>query len=296
LVEQAMYFVAGLLVAGLVLLLILPAFWRRAMRLSARRARLLTPLSMNEAIAERDQLRAEHAVARRLLERRIEELHTELALKRAELGREIKRAALDEEKLGLRREVAALREEFVAKARDNRALEAQLGASQIALYDMSAQLDRALARIAAFRAAILKAETRADEQRAAIAGLETRAAGLEARLEDDARSFKLKIAALEAGRAREGRPEEKRAELVASGAADPHKAHVDDDRALREAIAKLGEDVLRLMDRQNEETASLMTKLGTPQKRDMAASLPPPEKSKDKKPALRRARSTSPAP
>src|SRR5579872_5399488 len=170
-----MYFVAGLLVAGLVLLLILPAFWRRAMRLSARRARLLTPLSMNEAIAERDQLRAEHAVARRLLERRIEELHTELALKRAELGREIKRAALDEEKLGLRREVAALREEFVAKARDNRALEAQLGASQIALYDMSAQLDRALARIAAFRAAILKAETRADEQRAAIAGLETRA-------------------------------------------------------------------------------------------------------------------------
>ncbi len=80
-----MYFLAGLLVAGLVLMLILPAFWRRALRLSARRARLLTPLSVNEAIAERDQLRAEHAVARRMLERRIDDLESQLALKRAEL-------------------------------------------------------------------------------------------------------------------------------------------------------------------------------------------------------------------
>src|ERR1700741_407746 len=113
-----MYFVAGLLVAGLVMMLILPAFWRRALRLSARRARLLTPLSVNEAIAERDQLRAEHAVARRLLERRIDDLQTELALKRADLGREIKRAALDHEKFNLRRDVGVLREELAARVRD----------------------------------------------------------------------------------------------------------------------------------------------------------------------------------
>jgi hypothetical protein len=279
-----MYFVAGLLVAGLVLMLILPAFWRRALRLSARRARLLTPLSVNEAIAERDQLRAEHAVARRLLERRIEALQTELAQKRAALGREMKRAALDEDKLGLTRDVAALRDELAAKARDNRALEAELGASRLALYDFSAQLDRALTQVAALRQAVIKAETRADEQRAAIAGLETRAAGLEARLADEARASKLKIEALEAGRDRDGR------------GAEPGEGRTDPDRALREAIAKLGDDVLRLAARQGEEGALLVSKLGAPSKREIVAPLPPPEKSKDKAPPLRRARTTSPAP
>lgn len=279
-----MYFVAGLLVAGLVLMLILPAFWRRALRLSARRARLLTPLSVNEAIAERDQLRAEHAVARRLLERRIEGLQTELAQKRAELGREMKRAALDEEKLGLTREAEILRDELAAKARDNRALEAELGASRLVLHDFSAQLDRALTQVAALRQAALRAETRADEQRAAIAGLETRAAGLEARLADEARASKLKIEALEAGRVRDGRT------------ADLGENRSDGDRALREAIAKLGDDVLRLAARQSEEGALLMSKLGAPPKREIVAPLPPPEKSKDKAPPLRRARTTSPAP
>jgi len=276
-----MYFVAGLLVAGLVLMLILPAFWRRALRLSARRARLLTPLSVNEAIAERDQLRAEHAVARRLLERRIETLQTELAQKRVELGREMKRAALDEDKLGLTRDIAALRDELAAKARDNRALEAELGASRLALYDFSAQLDRALTQVAALRQAALKAETRADEQRAAIAGLETRAAGLEARLADEARASKLKIEALEAGRGR---------------GAEPGEGRTDPDRALRDAIAKLGDDVLRLAARQGEEGALLVSKLGAPPKREIVAPLPPPEKNKDKAPPLRRARTTSPAP
>ncbi|SRR5579883_1370490 len=289
-----MYFVAGLLVAGLVLMLILPAFWRRALRLSARRARLLTPLSVNEAIAERDALRAEHAVARRLLERRIEALETELGQKRAALGREMKRVALDEERLGLRQEAAALREELAAKTRDNLALEAELGGSRVALHDLSAQLDRALAQVAALREAAIRAETRADEQRAAIAGLETRAAGLQARLEDEARAFKVKIEALEAGRAREAREGgDKRIE--AAGSAAGEKPRADGDRALREAIAKLGDDVLRLMERQGEETEQLMTKLGSP-RREHVAALPPPEKSKDKAPPLRRARSTSPAP
>lgn len=287
-----MYFVAGLLMAGLVLMLILPAFWRRALRLSERRARLLTPLSVNEAIAERDQLRAEHAVARRLLERRIEDLASQLALKRAELGREIKRTTLDEEKLGLREEVGALRSDLAGKIRDNRALEAELGAGRIALHDLGAQLDRALAQIAALRRAAVKAETRADEQRAAIAGLETRAAGLEARLEDEARAFKRKIDALEAGPAHKARTEEKRAGL----GTDDERSQPGQDRALREAIAKLGDDVLRLFEDKGEETPPPMSAPAAPPIGENVASLSPLEKKKDKAPALRRARTTSSAP
>jgi len=288
-----MYFVAGLLVAGLVLMLILPAFWRRALRLSERRARLLTPLSVNEAIAERDQLRAEHAVDRRMLERRIEDLESQLALKRAELGREVKRAALDQEKHGLRDEVGALRGELADKIRDARALEAELGANRIALHDLGVQLDRAVAQVAAFRRAAIKAATRADEQRAAIAGLETRAAGLEARLEDEARAFKLKSDAFEAGRARRTRAEERRADL----AADDERSEPEQDRALREAIAKLGDDVLRLFEGEGEEKGPPpMSAPASPPVGENVATLPPPEKKKDKAPALRRARTTSSAP
>src|SRR5579863_9293377 len=113
-----MYFVAGLLVAGLVMMLILPAFWRRAVRLSERRTRLQQPLSVSEAVAERDQLRAAHSVAERRLERRIEGLQSELAEQRAALGREIKRAALDEEKTNLAREAAALRDDLSKRRHD----------------------------------------------------------------------------------------------------------------------------------------------------------------------------------
>ena len=61
-----MYFALGFLVAGLLTLLFLPAFWRRAMRLSMRRLQMLAPMSMQEVIAERDRL---HSLVRQLQSR-----------------------------------------------------------------------------------------------------------------------------------------------------------------------------------------------------------------------------------
>jgi len=63
-----MFFALGVLVAGLLGLMILPALWRRAVRLSTRRIEMQTPLSMDEVLADRDLLRAEFAVAERRLE------------------------------------------------------------------------------------------------------------------------------------------------------------------------------------------------------------------------------------
>ena len=48
-----MIFALGFLLCGLLALLILPAFWRRAMRLSTRRLEMLMPLSMDEVLAQR---------------------------------------------------------------------------------------------------------------------------------------------------------------------------------------------------------------------------------------------------
>ena len=86
-IEQAMVFALGFLVAGLLTLLFLPAFWRRAVRLSRRRLEMLMPLSMDEIIAERDQLRAQFAAERRRIEQAQETLQAARARDMAELGR-----------------------------------------------------------------------------------------------------------------------------------------------------------------------------------------------------------------
>ncbi len=52
-VEQIMIFALGFLCAGLLTLLFLPAFWRRAMTLSRRQIEMQIPLSMAEVVAER---------------------------------------------------------------------------------------------------------------------------------------------------------------------------------------------------------------------------------------------------
>ncbi len=67
-----MIFMLGALSAGLLALLMLPAFWRRALRLTRRRLEMLMPLSMDEVVAERDLLRAEFAAEHRRLEQRME--------------------------------------------------------------------------------------------------------------------------------------------------------------------------------------------------------------------------------
>jgi len=58
----------GFLIAMLLALLLAPAFWRRAERLTARRLEQSMPMSIAEAEAERDQIRASYAIIIRRLE------------------------------------------------------------------------------------------------------------------------------------------------------------------------------------------------------------------------------------
>jgi len=67
-----MIFALGFLTAALCALLLLPAVNARALRLSQRRIEARLPFSVAEVAAEKDHLRAEFAVARRRLERRVE--------------------------------------------------------------------------------------------------------------------------------------------------------------------------------------------------------------------------------
>jgi len=92
-IENIMYFVLGLLVAGLVALIVMPAVWRRAVRLTKKRIEAATPMTMAEFRADKDQLRAEFALSTRRLEMNVEALRRRLAdqlrdinRKKSELG------------------------------------------------------------------------------------------------------------------------------------------------------------------------------------------------------------------
>lgn len=92
-IENMMYFALGLLVAGLVALILLPAVWKRAVRLTKRRIEAATPITMAEFRADKDQLRAEFALSTRRLEMNVETLRKRLAeqlgdvnQKRSDLG------------------------------------------------------------------------------------------------------------------------------------------------------------------------------------------------------------------
>jgi len=92
-IENIMYFALGVLVAGLLALIILPAVWRRAVRLTKKRIEAATPMTMAEFRADKDQLRAEFALSTRRLEMNVEALRRRLAdqlrdinRKKSELG------------------------------------------------------------------------------------------------------------------------------------------------------------------------------------------------------------------
>jgi hypothetical protein len=71
-IEWVMLVVLGFLAATLLALIVAPALWARAVRLTSQRIRNSTPISEAEIRADKDLLRAEYAVKVHQLERQIE--------------------------------------------------------------------------------------------------------------------------------------------------------------------------------------------------------------------------------
>src|SRR5271165_1033608 len=150
LIEQALYFAIGFLAASLAGVVWTPIVSRRAKRLAEARARLQAPLSERQAIADRDALRAEHAVQQVRLERRMT-LAEEAAIGlRAELGRlSVNLIALETDARKHESADFDRRAQIEALTLQCRDLEVARGASQSALHDLSTQRDRAAAAEAA---------------------------------------------------------------------------------------------------------------------------------------------------
>ena len=178
LIEQAMIFALGFLVCGLLALLVLPAVWRRAMRLSKRRLEMLMPLSMTEVFAERDQLRAQAAVEQRRLERKIEVMTQDRASYMSEIGRQA--GAIAELRAGLADIEATLR----AKEAELRHAWSELGALHVDVRDTSARLGAISSSFDALVATEQQLRQTFNEQRLEKAALETRIESLQLQDQD----------------------------------------------------------------------------------------------------------------
>jgi chromosome segregation ATPase len=109
-IESIMYFALGLLVASLVALAVMPAVWRRAVRLTKKRIEAATPITMAEFRADKDQLRAEFALSTRRLEMNVEALRRRLSDQLRDINRK-------------RTEVGAIKDERESQLNQIRELE-----------------------------------------------------------------------------------------------------------------------------------------------------------------------------
>ena len=180
-----MIFALGFLVSGLLTLIFLPAFWRRALRLSTRRLEMQMPLSMAEIVAERDQLRAEFAIERRRIEQHSEALVADRARDMGELGRRARLiAGLDAELADNKRRVLEQRVALEAAERRIADAEGQFAAADKELFDMEGRLARVSDAAADLDRAYRSLSAVAEDRRATVAALETRVAALTMMVED----------------------------------------------------------------------------------------------------------------
>jgi len=191
-IEQAMLVALGFALCGLLAIALLPAFWRRAMRLSARRVQMQVPLSLDEILAERDLLRAEFAIVQRRLEQRLETLVARQAQDMSALGRCQAQLALSQQQYEATARQLAERDQHLAQALEKlEALSTQLAEAQTLREQLDNQMQSQTKQGQtkqgqAMERAYQSLSDIAEERRALIASLETRLSGLEMQLIDAA--------------------------------------------------------------------------------------------------------------
>src|SRR6476469_9983435 len=105
-VEPIMFVGIGFLVAGLLVIGVIPLVHARAVRLTMKRLEAVTPMSMAEIQADKDQLRAEFAMSTRRLEMSVEQMKAKTTGQLAEIGK--KTDAINQLKKELGEKTAAI--------------------------------------------------------------------------------------------------------------------------------------------------------------------------------------------
>jgi predicted nucleic acid-binding Zn-ribbon protein len=112
-----MYVALGFLLASLLALMVAPAFWRRAVRLTRRRVEMTMPMSASDIQADKDQLRAEFAIELRRVEVALEKAKDKAARELVEANK--RRVEISE----IKTELEGTRGRLQEKDNANRVLE-----------------------------------------------------------------------------------------------------------------------------------------------------------------------------
>ena len=116
-IDIGMYVALGFLLASLLALMVAPAFWRRAVRLTNRRIEMTMPMSASDIQADKDQLRAEFAIELRRVEVALEKARDKAARELVEANK--RRVEISE----IKTELEGTRGRLQEKDNANRVLE-----------------------------------------------------------------------------------------------------------------------------------------------------------------------------
>jgi chromosome segregation ATPase len=201
-IEPIMYFGIGFLVASLLGLLLIPLVHNRAVRLTMRRLEAATPVSMAEIHAEKDQLRAEFAMATRRLELSVEQLTARTSSQLAELGK--KADAINRLKAELAEKKATV---FALETREKtlkeqlRTTEDELTAKTAMLRETERSLASATTELKGLMTDFGEHSLTADSQRVELAALRAQAEALKDKVAQAEHAMKQTVERLERERA-----------------------------------------------------------------------------------------------
>lgn len=171
-----MFFVLGVLVATLVALMVLPAIWHRAVRLTTRRIEAAVPTSIFEIHADKDLQRASFALNQRRLEIQIEALREQIMRE----ARTLEEHRLEAVRLG--NQLAARTGELAAVTTECDSLSLRLADTERTLEERISALAEATVALAARDAELQETASTLSNVRRALSAQEEQAVGLRASL------------------------------------------------------------------------------------------------------------------
>ena len=191
-VEPIMFAGIGFLVAALLVLGFIPLVHGRAVRLTTRRLEALTPISLAEIQAEKDQLRAEFAMSTRRLEMSVEQLKAKCTSQLGEIGK--KSDAIGRLKLELGEKTAQL---FALEAKERQLheqiknAEPELAVRTKALDEAQRALAEAQAELAQLTSKYHEGSVSGESQRVELVALRAQAEALKGQIESYEEESKL---------------------------------------------------------------------------------------------------------
>ena len=231
-IEQAIYFALGCIVTALGSLAFLPLLWRRALRLTRARLQLQVPLSMQEILAERDQLRAEFAVERLKLEQAMDKVRAGKTRDMAVIGRQRVTATALADQVAALRSLEQSQEREIRRLLDDLGLaSSEAGALRVELHDAHGLAERWRDRADHHAEARGALRNELETNRTLVRALESRVAGFETRLAEASRAGETREAALR------GRLETAMAHSARHETSDiSHRRELDEARARIHAL------------------------------------------------------------